>query len=103
MPDAAFEFRSDTIAERSPEVAYEVLDGEGVLFHEGTGQLYVFNPTATMIWEALDGRYTIEEIVAEFERLTGAPRATIESDVLSALREFSAAALLDVAPTRSDA
>jgi hypothetical protein len=102
MAGAAFELTSDIIVERSAQVAYEILDGEGVLFHEGSSQVYVLNLTATMIWEALDGRSTIGEIVAEFQRLTGAPRATIESDVLAALREFSGSALVDIEPTPSD-
>lgn len=102
MAEAAPDLEPDTVVERNPEVAYEVLDGEGVLFHEGTSQVFVLNPTATMIWESLDGRGTIGEIVDEFERLTGAPRATIEADVVAALREFSGAALLTVMPTRTD-
>ena len=80
---------------RDPRVAYVVLDGESVLFHEEYGNAHLFNPTATLIWTALDGDRDVDTLVRSFTESTGAPLEVIERDVLTALGRFAALGLLD--------
>jgi hypothetical protein len=81
--------------QRDPQVAFVVLDGETVLFHEGLGQAHLFNPTATLVWTELDGQREVSTLVDEFVTMTGAPAAVVERDVLSALEQFAALGLLE--------
>jgi hypothetical protein len=96
------DFPADAVFKRDPDVAYEVLEGEGVLYHTKTNTIHVLNPTATMIWEALNGSTNVGEIIAEFERLTGLASGVIEADVKSALHGFRSLHLLDMASNSTD-
>jgi hypothetical protein len=90
-----------SIVRRDPRVAYVVLDGEGVLYHESIGEAHIFNPTATLIWEALDGHRDLASVVDEFGRLSGAPVDVIAQDVIAAVNDFDRLGLIDV-PSRDD-
>ena len=84
----------DARPERDPQVAFVVLDGESVLFHETLGHAHLFNPTATLVWTEMDGRRDVASLVRVFVDMTGAPAAVIEGDVLSVLEDFAALGLL---------
>ena len=79
---------------RDPQVAFVVLDGESVLFHEGLGRAHLFNPTATLIWTELDGERDVATLIRGFVEMTGGPAAVIERDVLAALQQFADLGLL---------
>ena len=84
---------------RDPQVAFVVLDGESVLFHEQLSTAHLFNPTATLIWTELDGERDVATLIRGFAESTGAPTEVIEHDVVSALERFAALGLLDgIAP-----
>jgi hypothetical protein len=72
----------------------EVLDGEAVVYAEGTRALHVLNPTATLIWARLDGERTVREIALEFSAAAGAPYDRVLNDVQDAIRSFDAMGLL---------
>lgn len=80
--------------QRDAAVAWVVLDGESVLFHEVHGQAHLFNPTATMIWTRLTGDVEVRSLVAEFVEATAAPWEVIEQDVLMAVQQFAELGLL---------
>jgi peroxiredoxin len=65
----------------------------------GSTQLVVLNPTAALIFGFLDGEATLGELVDDFSDALGVDRATVESDVLSFVRDLGASGLLEgVAP-----
>ena len=48
---------------RSPKLAARVLDGEMMIMSGQDSTLFTLNKTATIIWQAADGKTTLEEIV----------------------------------------
>lgn len=91
----------------SPEVASIELDGETVLYHEGTRTTHVLSPVATVVWSCFDGSVSLGELAGELAEAYGAPRATVEGDVVALARELGAQGLLegvvgDGAPAEDD-
>ena len=66
---------------RTSNLASRVLKGEAIIMNPVDSSLFSLNETATAIWEAADGRTTLQEIV---EREI-CPRFEIDSE--SALRD----------------
>lgn len=75
-------------------VTTEVLDGEAVIHVEGKPGLHVLNLTASLIWQNLDGRRTLDELAASLSQLAGEPFDTVQRDVLEAVRDFGDNGLL---------
>ncbi len=73
----------------------EDVDGEAIVYLEETGALHVLNPTATLIWQHLDGQVSVDELAASLSDASGAPLDVVQADVLQAVRSFGAAGLLD--------
>lgn len=87
--------------DRHPRVVFRELgDGEGgVLLHLVTGQYYGLNVTGALIWSLLDGRRTLEEIVAEIRtRVKDAP-AGLAEDVMGFIGHLRERALVDIMQT----
>jgi hypothetical protein len=73
---------------RNPSIAYQVLDGEGVLYHEVSGQIHILNRTATLIWEHLDGQHELRAVVSGLVELSGAPSEVVERDVIATVTDL---------------
>ncbi len=71
---------------RNPRVARQVLGGRAVVLHYEGGRMAGFNETGTRVWERLDGRRTIAEIIDELAREDGVP----VDEVAPAVRGFVA-------------
>lgn len=71
------------------------LDGEAVLLEEEVGTLHVLSPTATIVWNLLDGRSEVAAIVADLADVFEVPEGRMRDDVLLAVREFGRQGLLD--------
>jgi methyltransferase-like protein len=56
--------------------------------------LYTLNSTGAFIWQALDGRRSLEEIRTLLVEEYAAPVAVIEADLLELVEELAAAKLL---------
>ena len=86
------------VLERNPGAAYRIYDGEGVIVQAETMEVHVVNPTGARIWELLDGRRTVAEVVeaicTEFET----SREEAERDVLEFLAGFEVQGLVRRAP-----
>lgn len=52
-----------TYIARSSALAARVLDGEMMIMSAKDSTLFTLNPMATIIWQAADGKTTLEEIV----------------------------------------
>jgi hypothetical protein len=48
---------------RSSKLASRVLQGETIILSPKNSQIYTLNRTATLIWQAADGKSTLSEIV----------------------------------------
>jgi hypothetical protein len=86
------------VPRRSPHVHTAVLDGEAVLYDDRSHATLRLNTSGTAIWEAIDGRSSVEEIVALLAARHAASAADISPDVGSVLERLMAedAVLLDV-------
>ncbi len=62
-------------------VLREEFDDWAVLFNPDSGKAVGVNPTGVAVWKRLDGRHTLEEIVAEIAQLFSNPPETIQADV----------------------
>lgn len=83
------------VARPRDSVAAAELDGEAVLFDEGTGRLHTLDPIATVVWACLDGTATLRDIAGELAEAFGAERAVVESDVLRLVRQLGDQGVLE--------
>ena len=73
----------------SPQVAWQIIDGEAILVDLASGKTIGLNPTATWLWSHLDGR-SASELTEEMTSSFNVSRGDAEKDVsefLNALRE----------------
>ena len=83
------------ILRRRAETVTEVLDGEAVVLEERSRTVHVLSPTATAIWENLDGEMSLEELAAALSDAFGAPLDLVLADTLDAVGRFAEHGLLE--------
>jgi PqqD family protein of HPr-rel-A system len=71
------------------------LDGELLVYEEQSGAIHTLNPTASVVWSCIDGRATVDDIVAELAVAYGADPRTVEADLLALLGQLRDLGLLD--------
>lgn len=86
--DAAF------VARRRGDVAVEELDHELVVLDERTGRLHVLNPTATVVWQCLDGDADLATLAVELATAFGAEADAVRADLLTLARQLADDGLL---------
>lgn len=74
------------------------IDGEGLVFHGGTGYVHLLNPLAKLVWELCDGKGTVGESAAGIAEAFGTPREVVEKDMERILRTFANSGLLEGVP-----
>jgi hypothetical protein len=81
--------------QRSPNVVYEVVDGQAVLVDPDGVELITLNPVGTVVWEALDGEREASELAADLvDRFDGVSRSQLEVDIAEFLTEVDAVGLV---------
>jgi hypothetical protein len=76
------------VPRRSPHLHTAVLDGETVLYDERNHSTLRLNSSATEVWEAIDGRSSVETIVADLAmRYRESPQA-LHDDVATLLERL---------------
>lgn len=78
---------------RDEEIVSKSLDGETVLVPVrekmgDLGSLYTLNPTATTIWELLDGRRDVAAIKSRIVKEFEVEETQAESDIISLLADL---------------
>lgn len=86
--DAAF------VPRRRDDVAVEELDAELVVLDERTGRLHVLNPTATVVWQCLDGDADLATLAVELATAFGAEADAVRADLLTLVRQLADDGLL---------
>lgn len=71
------------------------LDREAVIYDERSGDLHHLNPTATLVFQLLDGSATIKELSADIAGAYGLAAEEVEGQVRALVRRFRRAGLLD--------
>lgn len=77
-------------------VLSEVVDGEAVLLHLGTGKYFGLNRTGTRIWQLLVESASAPRIVALVASEFGADEATAQRDFDALVKELTERGLLSV-------
>jgi hypothetical protein len=52
-----------TILSKTPDAAYRIYDGEATIVLPSKAAVTVLNPVASLVWDAIDGRRTLAEIL----------------------------------------
>lgn len=71
------------------------LDGEAVIYDEGTTEMHHLNPTATIVFGLCDGTATMREIAVDISEAFGVPVQDVESQVRGVIRQFRKVELLE--------
>jgi hypothetical protein len=74
---------------------WEELDGEAVVLDEVSGGLHRLDPTATKIWQGLDGTQPIESLVTQLASAYSAPADRVRRDVDRLLDQLADSGLLE--------
>jgi hypothetical protein len=75
------------------------LDGEAVLYQESARTLHLLNPTATVIWNCVDGESDLDSLADALAAAFSVDLQRVRDDVLEVVRQFGRQGLLDqVAP-----
>src|SRR5262249_37975961 len=78
------------VLSKSADAAYRIYDGEATIVLPSMARVSVLNEMGSRVWEAIDGRRTIGEIVDEILEQFDVTRETAEADLFAfvdALRE----------------
>jgi hypothetical protein len=81
---------------RAAGVTYEIIEGQAVVIDPEGRELVTLNGVGTMIWEHLDGRRGVPELVDELlGNFDGVSREQFEADVIAYLDELREAGIVD--------
>jgi len=88
-----------TILKQNPEVVFRKIEDEYILMPlaatgDDVDSLYNLNQTGGAIWEKIDGKKTIADIVEELHGEYDRDRETIEQEVVEFVTEIKTAGLL---------
>lgn len=76
----------------SPDIISREIEGELIIlpFQSGVGNIeddmYTLNATGKTVWERLNGRDSLEEIIASVSREFDAPGQQIKNDIVSLIQ-----------------
>jgi len=84
----------DFVARVVPELEIARVGDEHVVLG-GATQLVVLNPTASLIFQFLDGQATLGELAADFTDALGVDRVIAEADMLTFVRDLGTNGLLE--------
>ena len=71
-----------TILNKTPDAAYRIYDGEATIVLPSKAEVTVLNPVASLVWDAIDGRRTLAEILESVLRDYDVPREQALHDLL---------------------
>jgi hypothetical protein len=87
---------ADAAPRRAAGTSYEVIDGEAVVIDPDGQELVTLNAVGTLVWEHLDGRRGIDELVdVLLSQLDGVSREELDRDVRDYLDELRSAGLVE--------
>jgi hypothetical protein len=85
MPDVS----GRRVPKRKDTLTHEVTDTDEVVIYDGSGpQLLVLNDIAAGVWLMIDGKRSIDAIIAEILNHLEAEHATVTRDVLTFLDQL---------------
>jgi hypothetical protein len=77
----------DVVLTRSSNAAYRIYDGQATVVLPDGAEVNVLNETGSLVWESIDGKRTLRQILEDVLREYDANPQQVEKDIL----EFVAA------------
>lgn len=93
----------DDYPTQNPRAAWRVYEGEAVIVSPDDSMLHTLNPVGTLIWEAADGRTSLETIVSRVCEVFDVDRPTAARDAVAFVAQLRARGLLTVRETPAPA
>jgi D-alanyl-D-alanine carboxypeptidase len=78
---------------RRADMPFVELDGEAVILNPTTNELFVLTPTASVIWQCLDGIGTVGDLVGDLIGVFQGDEGAIRTDVVNLIADFEAQGL----------
>jgi len=73
---------------RNEEVAAKVIDGEAIIINLANGVYYSMDKVGAFVWDLLQARYTLEEVIAAVTTRYDVSREQAESNVSELVHEL---------------
>ena len=93
---------AEMVVHATPGLHRAVVDDQMVILDRATGRGHVLNASAGLIFDAVDGRRTVGQLVDVLAEETGFDRARLAADVQTALADLRTAALVRLGPAPVD-
>lgn len=87
-------FDGAAVIEPGSDIHWTELDGIVVMVDERTGELHQLNPTASIVWQCLDGRSSLEEIASDIAEVAGADPEMVLSDIVALATDLDSRSVL---------
>src|SRR5262245_27102009 len=71
----------DRVRPRDEEVASKVLDGEAIIINLANGNYYSMDKVGGLIWQMIEGKHSLEEMIAAISAGYDASREQAQADV----------------------
>jgi len=91
----------DFVAHRRLKVVTVEIDGEAIIYDELRELAHLLSPTATIVWESLDGQSRLREVAVGLAEAFDVSAEQVLGDVLKLVREFAHRDLLENVPSTS--
>ena len=80
---------------KNEKIPWRLIEEEAILLDLDEGEVLRLNPVGAEIWSAIDGRHTVEEIVAHIRRTIEVSHWTARRDVHRFLKQLLRHALVE--------
>jgi hypothetical protein len=71
-----------SVPSRSPDAAYRIYDGQATIVLPAKAEVKVLNEFGSAVWDAIDGRSSLAQILERLHPDYDIPREQMESDLL---------------------
>ena len=80
--------KMESLPVKNRDVAYRNMDGRGVLVRADGGEVDILNSSGTLLWENIDGKKTVSELVVCLRDEYEVDEETARKDVLEFLENL---------------
>jgi hypothetical protein len=88
------------VARRTEQAVWKVLDHEGIVLRLDNGEYFQLNEVGLFIWERLDGRMSLDEMVHAVAEMFHVTREQALGDVRAFVQQLTKERLAVASPTR---
>jgi transcription initiation factor TFIIIB Brf1 subunit/transcription initiation factor TFIIB len=82
------------VIKKDKEIEYKILEGETLIFVPKKGNFYRLNEVGTRIWQLIDGKRTIKEIIKRVYKEFDVSKERVESNIIEFIDKIKKKGLL---------